>query len=137
MPQLQQHAWPEETLPAILEPWMWVEIVDPVRTVSLSWHARDVMRIVGTVKPDEAATIGDLAADLVGLERQQAVDKLARSVRESLYKRAEEAIAAAQAAGFILHWHPEIDISGTLRHDREAGVDVPVAEVRVTLWFRR
>ena len=116
---------------------MWVEIIDPVRTTGPQGLALDVVRVIGTVKPDETETVGDLAADLVGLERQRVIDKLARSVRESLYKRAEDAIAAALEAGFSLNEHPEIDIDGTLRHDREAGVDIPVAEVRVTLWFRR
>ena len=116
---------------------MWVEIIDPMRITGPQGRALGVMRVVGIVKPDEAETVGDLAADLVGLERQRVIDKLARSVRESLYQRAEEAIAAAQAAGFILNEHPEIDIFGTLRHDAAAAVDVPVAEARVTLWFRR
>ena len=136
MPQRQQTAWPEGTLPAILEPWIWVEIIDPSTTVDMSWHAIDVLRIVGHVKPDETETVGELAADLVGTERQQVIDKLARSVRESLYQRAEDAIAAAQAAGFILNEHPEISISGRLWRDKDASVDVPVAEACVTLWFR-
>ena len=136
MAQRQQHAWPEGTLPAILEPWMWVEIIDPMRITGPQGQALDVMRIVGIVKPDKTETVGDLAANLVGLERQRVIDKLARSVRESLHKRAEDAIAAVLEAGFSLNEYPEIDIGGTLRYDRAAGVDVPVAEVRVTLWFR-
>ena len=54
----------------------------------------------------------------------------ARAVREAFYKNAEDAITAAEDAGFILCEHPEIDIRGTMRHDRARDLHIPVAEVR-------
>ena len=49
-------AWPEGTLPAILEAFMWVEIIDPVTATDHDGQRIDVLRIVGPVKaPDGAA----------------------------------------------------------------------------------
>jgi hypothetical protein len=52
-----------------------------------------------------------------------------------MYRAAEDAIAAALAAGYRLMQHPEIGLSGRINHDRETGLDVPCAECRVDLHF--
>ena len=133
MPQLQQHAWPEGTLPAILEQFMWVATVDPVTR----WPGGDTIRVTGLVKGE--GTVGDTEVnleDLIGADGQRLVNGLARATREAMYKRAEDAVAAALEAGFTLVQHPEIDVRGTLAFDRKTGIDVPCAEIRVDLMFR-
>ena len=133
MPQLQQTSWPEGTLPAILEPWIWIGIVEPVT----AWPGGETIRIAGNVKGPE--TVGDTGADidaLVGRSHQRFTDGLARATRETMYRQAEDAIAAAVEAGFILARHPEISVSGSINRDRDTGLDVPCAEVRAELWFR-
>ena len=125
-------AWPEGTLPAILEAFMWVEIIDPVTATDHDGQRIDVLRIVGPVKaPDGAAGL-----DAAKTGAQEIVNAAAREVRASLVKQAEDAIDAAAGAGWVLSEHPEISVSGRLRHDRESGLDIPVAEATVTLWFR-
>jgi hypothetical protein len=133
MPQRQQLTWPEGTLPAILEPFMWIATIDPVTT----WPGGDTIRVTGMVRGPE--TVGDTGADignLIGPDHQRLVNGLARATREAMYKQAEDAVAAALEAGFTLVQHPAIDVGGTLSLDRKAGVDVPCAEVRVDLMFR-
>lgn len=133
MPQLQQTTWPAGTLPAILEPFIWIATIDPGR----KWPGGEEIRVTGIVRGPE--TIGDTGADidsLIGQDGQQVIDGLARATREVLYRQAEDAIAAALEAGFILVEHPEISIGGTLRHDRKAAVNVPCSEVRVDVTFR-
>ena len=133
MPQRQQLTWPEETLPAILEPFMWIATVDPVR----KWPGGDTIRVTGMVRGPE--TVGDTGADigsLVGPDHQRVIDGLARATREAMYKQAEDAVTAALDAGFTLAEHPEIDVRGTLTFDRKAAVNVPCAEIRVDLMFR-
>ena len=125
-------AWPEGTLPAILEAFMWVEIIDPVTATDHDGQRIATLRIVGHVKaPGEAAGL-----DATKMGAQEIVNAAAREVRASLVKQAEDAVAAAQAAGWALSEHPEISVSGRLRFDRESGLDIPVAEASVTLWFR-
>ena len=133
MPQLQQHAWPEGTLPAILEAWIWVGIAD----VITGRPDGPAIRIAGNVKGPE--TVGDTGADidaLVGRSHQQFTNGLARATRETMYRQAEDAISAALDAGFILARHPEIGVRGSINRDRDTGLDVPCAEVYVELWFR-
>jgi hypothetical protein len=129
---LKQHSWPGGTLPALLETYIWVSTIDPVTTTDHDGREIDLLRITGPVKAPE---------DVVGLDAtkmgaQDIVNGAARSVRESLLRQAEDAIAAALEAGFALNEHPEISITGRLRHDRESGLDIPVAEATVSLWFR-
>ena len=111
---------------------MWVEMIDPMATTGPGGHTVDVIRVTGPVKaPDDVTGL-----DATKMGAQAIVNAAARSVRESLCKQAEDAIAAAEEAGFALTEHPEISVGGTLRHDRESGLDIPVAEARATLWFR-
>lgn len=129
-----QKAWPEGTLPAILEQFLWVHTVSP----DPIWPGPDTVTIVAIAKGPE--TVGDSGADidaLIGAGQQQAVNVLARATRETMYRQAEDAIAAAMEAGWALAEHPEIAMGGTVRYDRDTGVDVPCAECRVTLRFRR
>lgn len=133
MPVMQQSAWPEGSLPAILEPFMWVSTFDPVPR----WPDGGTVRVTGMTHGPE--TVGDSGADidgLVGGTHQQLVNGEARAVRETMYRQAEDAIAAALEAGWVLADHPEITVKGTLSRDPEAGVDVPCAECRVDLYFR-
>ena len=126
--------WPEGTLPALLEPFLSVHQIDLI-PASPGW---DIVRISATAKGPE--TVGDTGADLdrlIGGGQQRLIDGLARSTREVMFKQVEDAIAAALEAGWALASHPEIEITGTVRHDRETGVDVPCAECRATLVFRR
>jgi hypothetical protein len=132
MPQPKQHTWPEGTLPAVLEAFIWVSTIDPVKTTGHDGRLIDVIRITGPVKaPEDAAGL-----DATKMGAQAIADDAARSVRASLLRQAEDAIAAAQAAGWALNEHPEISIGGRLRRDRESGLDIPVAEATVDLWFR-
>ncbi len=133
MPQLKHPTWPEGTLPAILEPFMWIATIDPVRT----WPGGDTIRVTGMIRGPE--TVGDTDADienLIGRHGQRVIDGVARAARKAMYEQAEDAVEAALEAGFTLVQHPEIDVCGTLNFDRKAGVDVPCAEVRVDLMFR-
>jgi hypothetical protein len=125
-------AWPEGTLPAILEPWIRVTITGP----AMGWGGQ-VIQVAGYVKGPE--TVGDTGADidaLVGRSHQRFTDGLARATRETMYRQAEEAIEAALEAGWVLAGHPEIRVGGTVNRDRDTGVDVPMAEVGVALHFR-
>ena len=80
-------AWPEGTLPAILEAFMWVEIIDPVTATDHDGQRIDVLRIVGPVKaPDGAAGL-----DAAKTGAQEIVNAAAREVRASLVKQAEDA----------------------------------------------
>lgn len=129
--------WPEGSLPGILEPFMWLSAVDNdvIKDLRTGIVIRSV-RVDGIVKGPE--TVGDTGADigrLVGEDQQGFIDGLARATRESMYRAAEDAIAAAREAGWPLAEHPRIDIDGRIRRDRETGVDVPCAECRVNLRF--
>lgn len=133
MPQQQQLTWTEGTLPAILEPFMWIATIDPVPR----WPGGDTIRVTGMVRGPE--TVGDTGADidsLIGPDHQRVINGVARATREAMYRQAEDAVAAALEAGFTLVHHPEIEVGGTLNFDREAGVDVPCAEVCLYLTFR-
>lgn len=53
-----------------------------------------------------------------------------------MYRQAEDGIAAALEAGFILADHPEINIRGVINHYLDTGLAVPCAEVHVDVTFR-
>lgn len=127
-----KRTWPEGSLPAVLEPWIRVAVVDVQR-----WPDGPAVRITGSVKGPE--TVGDTGADidgLIGSGHQRFIDGLARATRETMYRQAEDAIAAALGAGWVLVRHPEIRVRGEINRDQDTEVDVPCAEVRVELWFR-
>jgi hypothetical protein len=112
---------------------MWIATVEPVTR----WPGGETIRVTGIVRGPE--TVGDTGADLdklIGPDHQGLINGLARATREAAYRQAEDAVAAAEAAGFTLAQHPEISVGGTLNFDREAGIDVPCAEVRIDLMFR-
>ena len=125
-------AWPTGTLPAILEDFIWVSTIDPWDITDHDGQRIEVLRITGPVK----APADDAGLDAAKTGAQEIVNAAAREVRASLVKQAEDAIDAAAGAGWVLSEHPEISVSGRLRHDRESGLDIPVAEATVTLWFR-
>lgn len=125
-------AWPPEAaLPGILDPFMWIEVLDPTLTTDLrTGRSVWLIRVVGCVKPVEAGR------QWPGLPSQEAVNVAARALREELHRRAEDAIEAAVKAGFTLTDCPEIGFDGRLRHDRDTGLDMPEIRAPVTLWFR-
>lgn len=129
--------WPEGSLPGILEPYLWVTVADNDMVLDLrTGITLHTVRVQGIVRGPE--TVGDSGADveaLIGNGQQVFLNGVARAVRESMYRQAEDAIAAAEAAGWALADHPRIEMTGTLRHDKDAGVDVPCAECRVDLRF--
>lgn len=132
MPLMEQSAWPDGSLPAILEPFMWVSTVDPVP----GWLVGGTIRVTGMMRGPE--TVGDSGADidaLAGGTHQQLVNGEARAVRETMYRQAEDAIAAALDAGWVLAVHPEITVKGALSRDSDTGLDVPCAECWVDLHF--
>ena len=49
----------------------------------------------------------------------------------------ERGITTALDAGYVLAGHPEISVRGSVNRDWDTGIDVPMAEVSVTLHFRR
>lgn len=130
-------AWPEGSLPAILEH----HGLFVVTMEAAPWGCRvlpESVRVTCTATGPE--TIGDSGADLdklIGEDQQRFLDGLARAVRETMYQQAENAIAAALDAGWALELHPEITVKGTITHDRETGLNVPCAELEAVLVFRR
>lgn len=124
--------WPGVGLPGILDPFLWIEILDPVLTTDMrTGHSADLIRVIGIVKPGEAALCLPAPAS------QAALNAAARALREELHRSAEDAVDAALKAGYALKDCPEISISGRLRHDRKTGLDMPEdIMARVTLWFR-
>lgn len=127
-------AWPEGSLPALLEQWLYVCDATPVSGWPLGGNER--IRIVGIVKgPD---TVGDTGADLdalIGTGHQRLLDGIARAMREQMYRDAESAIEAAQRAGWRLTGHPRISVDGQLNRDKDTGIWVPCTEMRVELTF--
>jgi hypothetical protein len=132
---MRPQSWPDGSLPAILERFMYVHTVDPVKW----WPGgTEITTVSGTMIGPE--TVGDTGADLdalIGSDHQSLVYGLARATRESMYRQAEDAIAAAGDAGWVIAEHPEIDMRGTINRDRETDMRVPCAECRVRLAFRR
>lgn len=127
--------WPDGSLPAILERFLYVYTADAEKW----WPSGiEITTVTGTMIGPE--TVGDTGADLdalIGSGQQALVYGLARATRESTYRQAEDAIAAAGEAGWVIAGHPQIDMTGTMRNDRETGMRVPCAECRVRLSFRR
>ena len=124
---------PGADLPDTLEPYMWVSQITPVRMLHVTDWWRDslhlevagIVRLAGTPVP---------AADPAG---QGEASVRAHSVRASLFGQAQVAICAAEDRGYR-HWrHPEIDVTGDLRTDRDSGVDLLVAECRLRMWLWR
>jgi hypothetical protein len=77
---------------AALEPFLYVEVADPV----LAWKAGISVRVLGHL-------IAPGGVDCT---------ENTRSVREAIYRQAEDAIAAAEAAGYALLAYPEIRLHG-------------------------
>jgi hypothetical protein len=129
--------WPEGSLPAILDPFLWLvttddEVVYGTRA-AVTLHT---VRVQGIVKgPETVADSGADIGELIGPDRQRLVNGIARAAREAMYRQAEEAIAAAAGAGWVLAGHPHIEMTGTVRRDRDAEVDVPCAQCRIDLRF--
>lgn len=126
-------AWPDGTLPAILEEFLYVGTVDPV---VWPFEGDASVRVGCLARGPE--TVGDSGADigkLVGGKPQRLTDGLARAVRETMYRQVEDAITAAIDAGWTLLEHPHLEMTGTIKRDRETGLEVPCAECRVTLHF--
>jgi hypothetical protein len=123
------------TLPGILAPFLWLELVDEYEIHGTEGSFR-VARVQGIAKGPETAPAAGALAALAGVGNQRLVDRLARAARETAYGQAEDAIAAALAAGYTLMRHPGIDMTGRISHDRSTGLDVPCAECRVDLHFR-
>ena len=119
--------WPEDSLPGILEPFLWLQVIDQYEIYGIR-SVDHVARVEGIVKGP--ATVADAESS------QDLVNGLSRPVREAMYRQAEDAIAAALAAGYKLMAHPVIDMGGRINHDRETGLDVPCAECRVDFHFR-
>jgi hypothetical protein len=122
------------TLPGILEPFLWLMTADVKEIHGLESSFR-LSRVQGWVKGPE--TVGDTGADvgaLVGRSHQGFIDGLGRASREADYRAAEDAIAAAAAAGYRLAGS-EISVRVRVDTDRETGIEVPCAECRVDLSF--
>lgn len=134
-PYLTLREFPADSLPGVLEPYLWVQAVsvDQVRSRRAVYQLE---RVEGIVKGPE--TVGDTGADLdklIGPDHQRLIDGLARATREAMYRAAEDAITAAAAAGYRLAQHPEIEVRGRINTDHDTGLEVPCAECHARLSF--
>lgn len=126
--------FPADTVAGILEPFLWL-VTAGVRDVHGLQSSFRLARVQGIVRGPE--TVGDTGADveeLVGRDQQGFIDGLGRAGREADYRAAEEAIAAALAAGYRLAGS-EIRMRVRVDTDRETGIEVPCAECDVDLSF--
>jgi len=129
----QHGGWPDGTLPAILEEFLYVGTVDPV---IWPFEGPASVRVGCLAKGPE--TVGDSGADLgnlIGGSHQRLLNGIARACREAMYRQVEDAIWAALEAGWTLMEHPQVEMTGTIGRDRETGLEVPCSECRVTLHF--
>ena len=116
---------------AVLEPHMQAQVADAVRQWPPDFEApHGRLHVSGILKLPGHESAAPASQD------QAAVYAAARKVREALYRQAEDAIAAAQEAGWAICDHPEISVSGQLDRDPGTGIVTPVTEGRVTLWLR-
>lgn len=132
-PTAPDPGWPDGTLPAILEKFLYVGTADPV---VWPFEGPPSLRLSCIARRPE--TIGDSGADIGRLAAgrpQRLTDGLARATRETMYRQVEDAIAAAPDAGWTLVEHPRLEMTGTINRDRETGLEVPCAECRATLHF--
>lgn len=100
---LTPHPQVGEPLMVALEPFLYVEIADPVT----GWRQGISVRVRGHVRAPEGVDFSENT----------------RETREALYRQAEDAITAAEAVGYILLAYPEIRIHGSI-HGSEASVEL-------------
>jgi len=127
--------FPADSLPGILEPYLWLQTVSADRVRSRG-TTHQLARVEGIARGPE--TVGDTGADLdklIGEDHQRLLDGIARADRETTYRQVEDAIAAAQAAGYRLADRSEVRMSVKVGTDRETGLEVPCAECHVDLSF--
>lgn len=127
--------FPADTLPGILEPFLWL-VTAEVRDVHGLRSSFRLSRVQGIVRGPE--TVGDTGADvdeLVGRDHQGFIDGLGRASREADYRAAEEVVAAALAAGCRLAGPSEISMRVRVDTDRETGIEVHRGECHVDLSF--
>jgi len=118
-----------------LEPYLWVDQVTPVQFWGTSPRTAGRggrwLEVTGLAKPQ-----GEWPAELPAFGDQEAVWIFANSIRAHLFGVAQTAICAAEDAGYTHERHPQIEITGNLRHDRESGLDIPRSECTVRMWLR-
>lgn len=113
---------PLARLGAALEPYVWLLKVTPVTifgTEGTEWHAE----VEADVKP---------TAEISAIPRWEGLS----GHRKVLYARAEEAVSAAESAGWVHFRPPEIDIGGEMRWpDGTKKPPVILATARVRMWL--
>jgi hypothetical protein len=114
-----------------LDKWLWLDEVRPVQEIGtgrkLEW-----VEVAGLV-----VAIDVQEGPLTRPADQAAAYALARSVRLAMVARAEEAISAAERAGWKHLRHPQIDVAGDIWHPERDKPDVLACECRVRMTLAR
>ncbi len=124
---------PGADLPALLDPWLWLAEVTPVRTYhkGTGTPERVWLEMLGTAK------LTDVSSLMSTPTTQKSAYIRAQNFRESLTYRAETAITAVESAGYLHERHPQITITGDLTHGRDGKPDELRAEATVRMTLTR
>lgn len=121
---------PEGDLFALLEPYLWVDEVTPVRWWP-GFSSPYYYEVGGIVKPQ-----GEQPLEPPVPENQEHALMMANAMRQHLFGASQTAICAAEDAGYLHERHPEIKVGGDIRHDRDRIMDLLVAQVTLRMWLR-
>ena len=116
-----------------LEPYLWVDQITPVQMWGTSprtaGRGHKWLEVTGKAKPQGGPPVPQAAT-------QDEVWACADAWCRHLFFTARAAVQEALDAGYTHDRHPQIEIGGDIRHDRETGLDIPRSECTVRMWLR-